>query len=257
MDITTEKFSYCIGFILTDGNVYKNTIRVDIQRRDSKVLYFMKDIFGGDIVNYEKDNREYSRWTKNSKELVNELSYFHIVPNKSLIVRLPKTLRTIALLRGIWDGDGSWYIKKNNSFQTELCSASYLFLVDIVRILRGLGFTSKLTIQERNDPRRKNPLYRIQLYSKEARQLHSLLYNDKDVCLPRKRDIIKQWKKKDIYKNGAKIWTEEEVSLLSNAILNNIRRPHIYKLFPDRSKKSVDVKMSRLESKIKNENRTI
>lgn len=253
IDINSEAFAYSLGFLLTDGNVYvsKNnskTISLHIQNRDSYILDLFVDLYDGKIT-----KKKHSKWRKHSIKLASFLENYGLFPNKTFSVRLPHFSNTELkrhLLRGIWDGDGSWYIKKNN-LVGELCSASESFLNDINCYLSLLGFKHK-TIRKRYKKPYKSPLYVISFYSKEARELHNFLYSNAFYFLNRKMEIINRVKLKTIHSNGNQKWNTSDLLIIKNYIKNNKHNlKELELILSHRSRKSISCKVSRIRSLMK------
>jgi len=119
-----NKFSvescYWAGFLAADGNVYKNSIGVGLQKRDAQHLAKFLSAIGG--------NQPISPKPKNivgitvcSKLMATDLkNNFNIYPNKSMTITMPKLPKSLIrhYIRGYFDGDGTicW-----NKSRLQLC----------------------------------------------------------------------------------------------------------------------------------------
>lgn len=118
--IDTEEKAYWLGFILADGCVFKNELRIKLSNKDEKHLEnFIEFIDGKNSVNLQY---EIHKDTGNtlvkvvlcSKQLTESLSLYNIEPNKTQHEKPFKDLDDRFInhyIRGIIDGDG--YISSN------------------------------------------------------------------------------------------------------------------------------------------------
>jgi len=102
---------YWAGFIMADGGVYKNTLRIELDTKDRCHLeQFLKDIKSDAPI---RTNRTCVYIAVNSKEIVESLrDNFNITTKKSLTAMPPKLSNEkhiIAFITGLIDGDGSIY----------------------------------------------------------------------------------------------------------------------------------------------------
>jgi uncharacterized protein (DUF736 family) len=133
-DELNEKSLYWLGFLATDGNVYKHNYTYNIcfklSAKDRNHLQKFKDDICSespihDIITKPKNNdnfkkKEYPGITLNisSEKIFNRLAQFNIVPAKTHIYRFPEQLKNHPdvrhFIRGCIDGDGWWRTHKNN-----------------------------------------------------------------------------------------------------------------------------------------------
>jgi hypothetical protein len=137
-DDLNEKSMYWLGFLATDGNVYKNkysySISLRLASKDIDILEkFKKDIkFTGPILSYTIKNKYKQKFLKKpeyyssgisftSKKIFEKLAEFNIVPAKTYIYKFPEKLINHPLLnhfiRGCIDGDG-WIREHCNNGKT-------------------------------------------------------------------------------------------------------------------------------------------
>lgn len=120
LEESEEKY-YWLGFIAADGSVVKNSLSIELSERD--VLHLVK------FNTWCKNNSPITTRTNNgghkavktqihSKELVELLLEYNIVPNKTNIVsmsKIPKKFK-ISFIRGYIDGDGTISMKGNQIY---------------------------------------------------------------------------------------------------------------------------------------------
>lgn len=114
--IDSPNKAYLLGFITADGSItgkYSNSCSIEVQMKDSDILYFAKsEINPSSVITecfYKKKMNQKVRFS--SKKLCNDLKKYGVIPNKSLIIkRVPVELIPTELLcyyfRGLIDGDG-------------------------------------------------------------------------------------------------------------------------------------------------------
>ena len=115
-NIDTFDKAYFLGFLITDGNVYKNNIRLTLKNdiSEQKILNTFKKYTKNEntlsIVNRIKNNKPFSEISFQVKclEWINALANYLVIPNKTNIVELPQLNKDLMphLLRGLIDGDG-------------------------------------------------------------------------------------------------------------------------------------------------------
>lgn len=108
--IDTEAKAYLLGFLIADGNVYKDSsyrVRCEVNRRDIEVLKLMKNELNSNnkIIETSKDCVSFCT---SSEQLFRDLEKYGVVPNKCKSTFLPILDDSLMchLLRGILDGDG-------------------------------------------------------------------------------------------------------------------------------------------------------
>lgn len=122
-DIDTDDKAYFLGFIAADGcvytkdndNVHRRFLSISIQRRDryilEKLYKFMNKTNGRYIYDYtDKNGFEYSNIQIGGNHLLESLSKYNIIPNKTwsyVPVNLNNDVLMFSFLRGFFDGDGS------------------------------------------------------------------------------------------------------------------------------------------------------
>lgn len=144
----TERSFYLAGFLAADGcirvaktnknSTYVNSrVVIGLAIKDESFLIMLRDLFESDhkfnyythkLSKYNDDWND-SRAVKlsiTSKQMVEDLKRFNIVPRKSLTYTFPNWLKTHPLrhhfMRGYFDGDGSFYINSELSYDRLCCS---------------------------------------------------------------------------------------------------------------------------------------
>ena len=154
----TQKQSYFLGWLLSDGNITKNFsgLRIRLQERDGRILEILKDIIGysGPLL-YEKRNTIGDLIKKNScsvqnrwglcisnTEMVRELQSLGIPQNKTNRLPFPDYIKKDLIhhfLRGFYEGDGTISYsstgKNNLTFDIHLI-ATEEFGKEVTKILK-------------------------------------------------------------------------------------------------------------------------
>lgn len=107
--------AYFLGFLITDGNVTGNMVRLSLHPKDSYILETFKEKTKNSNKLYlRKDKPEISLSVKN-KQWVEDLSHFGVIPNKTTLIYLPQLSKEYMphLIRGMIDGDG-WISSKSH-----------------------------------------------------------------------------------------------------------------------------------------------
>lgn len=143
----SERAFYLAGFIAADGcirisktnnsNYTNHRIVIGLAERDEDFLKFLQTLFESNHkLNYytHKMSKYCNRWNDSnsvklsitSKQMVEDLRRFNIVPRKSLMYTFPKWIENHELrshfMRGYFDGDGSFYINSELSYDRLCCS---------------------------------------------------------------------------------------------------------------------------------------
>lgn len=210
-NIETEIQAYLLGFYASDGNINqeRGTLRINLQERDSEIVYLFKDIICPDARTYKRDGVTING--RNSKKYVCQSSFgvdinsFNIC--KSLVnlgFGYKKTYDDLHLpnldddlirhfIRGYFDGDGTIsgaYIKpdpkwkKNENFRSyaSICSHTKSLLDEIQQFLARHDIKSTIC-QDKRDK-----MWIISVAKLKLPKLFKLLYEDANFYLKRKHD---------------------------------------------------------------------
>lgn len=142
----TPSSCYWAGFILADGNIrsesYTNTLHIKLSAIDAGHLRkFISDIGFTGRVHFNA-SRSYCYVNLSGCELIESLRInFGITPNKSLTATITDKIPVEYLgdfIRGIFDGDGSIYYKKNKistGYVYDIC-CSFIGTFDVLSAIQ-------------------------------------------------------------------------------------------------------------------------
>lgn len=195
-EINTKEKAYFLGLLMTDGNVFiKNNIHkvsITLQEQDKYLIEkFCKEIKLNKKVT--SDGRGCYGVQVCSKKMCEDLSKYHIVPNKTFTIKLPHLKEEYMphFLRGCIDGDGSvgFYKRKDRRSHKKmirLCCASKLFLEEVKSFL-----TQKIGVGGFIREEKKDSLYQIYYNANgDVYKLINYLYDGENICMKRKYDKI-------------------------------------------------------------------
>lgn len=142
---------YLIGYMMADGSVKNNELRLECSTSDKTILQFAKSKIcqNKEIVDRKRIIKngvgEYSYWSITDIRLKEKLKIFNLISNKTGKEKLPIIPEEFKgdYLRGLFDGDGCLYIKKYNnkiiSPQFSIVSHSLDFLKELQNLYQNLG----------------------------------------------------------------------------------------------------------------------
>jgi intein/homing endonuclease len=207
-----DLFYYLLGAFITDGNVYfaknKKGTQVSLTSKDVDWLAIINSIISSNNLLVKKKNN-CSVLRMFSPEIGAILHKNGCIPNKSLIVKLPKIPKKYFkdFLRGCIDGDGSISLQekrvvkpyKTYIYKVPTCylgSASKKFIDDISLNLNRLGFKHYIIkLQPKNRKLRdtiitsKRPIYRILFNGTDCYKFLTWIYCPDKIAMPRKFKI--------------------------------------------------------------------
>jgi len=192
--IKTPEQAYCLGLIITDGRVInsKRVYRLEIalQKRDKEVLEFVKQIINPNVKIVEHSPNAYIvRFY--SKQMIENLKTFGVIPHKSEITylpldKIPKELWRFLIL-GCFDGDGSIYKsmeKKGHPYYT----IAYYGTKQICQQISNI-FAEKLDIYPKvKKDKRKKFLHKFVITGNfQVLKVLHFLYDGHNIGMKRKR----------------------------------------------------------------------
>jgi hypothetical protein len=209
-DKLNEKSLYWLGFIATDGNVFKHnysyTIALKLAAKDrDHLLKFKNDIESlapiHDTIMRPKSlafkKKEYPgvQFTIISEKIFNRLADFNIVPQKTHIYRFPEQLKNHPgvqhFIRGCIDGDG-WYREHCNNgkdYTTEIrvgMCGTPAFVKDVYEVIKEQCFIDSGSFYTRKSGKTAD----FEFCAKEdVNTIVDWLYSGSNIYLPRKREI--------------------------------------------------------------------
>lgn len=188
-----NKMAYFLGFIMADGNVAKNSNRIQIclAEKDSEFLeLFYKEIGGTPVAHYfaRKGTQPICRWECLSSKIKKDLSIYGIIPHKTGFAKIPNTLKKefySDFIRGYFDGDGSIWIEENGAAGFGITSHNPEILQQIIDYFEERDIPPvKINIDNRS-----NINYSFKYRKQAIKKIYKILYYDKEIFyLKRKFD---------------------------------------------------------------------
>jgi hypothetical protein len=198
----SPKESWLLGLLMTDGcaNEKEHFIKLSISDKDGVQL--ASQIIGfGSIRESLPTTSEYNgkkiqgklpvwNYVACSTRLVERLGMLGLTPRKTKTLTFPNVLDLSLpdFIRGLWDGDGSWFVDKNDkALVTHFGCASEPFMRTLYSIISDIaGGTAQVRPNNRKD------FWHLSYHTKPAVALARWLYYEPDpVCLARKYVIVK------------------------------------------------------------------
>jgi hypothetical protein len=149
LEITNPWESYFLGFLMADGCVTKNKISLSILKEDEKILHnFLDKIYPKNkpIIGIRKLSEKNEKWGDIasinicSQEIYNNVKKYGLLERKTKMLVYPNNLPDKLFshfLRGYFDGDGSFYDKKNrDNVLVWQMTGTLSFLNEVKHILR-------------------------------------------------------------------------------------------------------------------------
>jgi len=222
-----EESFYIAGFIAADGCVkdrksssgaIRPEMAIGLSKEDKSFLEQLRQIMKAEtpirdfIVKNSKRNPEWSDTWKSdlvitSKQMMEDLQRFNIVPRKSLIYTFPKWLKNHPLkhhfIRGYNDGDGSFYIPKLKDGRSS--EQVYFFMRGTPKFLKEVRFIleKECDLNVRDKEIRISSGHGCLEYGGNGivNKISNYLYQDATIYLPRKHEIAMKAKQfKDLLK---------------------------------------------------------
>lgn len=183
-DINTYDKAYFLGFLITDGNVFGNSVRLQLSNKDKYILEVFSDkTFSSNKISEEK-KKNLSSFSVKRKRWVEDLSKYGVVPRKTDTVFLPEIDENLMphLIRGLFDGDG-WITYKGHAIG--FCGNETLVTQVRDYLVNKLGVYRVKVIKNKNEK-----LWSITWSSKkDIKVIGEYIYKDKNDCfLKRKFD---------------------------------------------------------------------
>lgn len=182
-----DDFDYFLGLFATDGNVYKNMIRIGgITDENVEFLQHWCDFLDNKVVVHRtlrNNNTSYQNIVQfKNQDIVDYLKQFGIVPNKTFTLELPYINWNV--LRGVFDGDGSIIKDKRClSYKFSIVTASEKFAQQLNDFYTSNQIKSHIYI----DTSHQNPLYRIVVMNQaDVYKIYQYIYKNPKYFLQRK-----------------------------------------------------------------------
>lgn len=191
-NIDSHEKAYLLGFIYSDGNVYKNKLQIAIHKNDIEILRNFKKIMKSNHKLY--NDKTIKRFIIRSEKIVNDLFKLGVNPRKSLVLKFPTTkqvgLKYInSFILGFFDGDGHISMcDEKNGAQFGLTS-TFEFLESVRNILKNeLNVNSSLYKEKRS----LNNTWYLRIWlpykSEKTNKIYSYLYKNISFSLKRKKN---------------------------------------------------------------------
>ncbi len=201
-NIDSEDKAYFLGWMLSDGCVAKNSLRIKLEQSDE---YIIKEMFEKFSSGYKMSTDKNSRCISlSSTKLISILKSYGCVDNKtSKRFDLPNVHKNLFrhFVRGYFDGDGSLGIRsaRPKQMQVSICSIDENFLKQLKEKLLKYNISSSVYLEDRSGKLLKRPtgeyssnnanMYRLTLTThKEKLKFYEFLYDDCTIKLNRKYD---------------------------------------------------------------------
>lgn len=187
--IDSPEKAYWLGFIITDGGIYRNGLEIALKKEDEHILHSLeKDL---NISNHITIVNGYSKFCIRCKKICEDLKQYNVVPNKTFVVTFPQNIEKKLikyLLRGMFDGDGGISIIKRKRLNKTEFELSFTGNYNIVE-----GF--KRCIESETNCKNKqieknNSIFRIRWSSKQdiIKILDYLYSGEQEHILQRKKE---------------------------------------------------------------------
>lgn len=180
-----ENFDYFIGLFASDGNVYKNIVRIGgISDENVEFLEHWCKFLKGKVSIHRRlrSNKKsfYNEVSFKNADVVEYLSKFGILPNKTFVIRLPYINWDV--VRGLFDGDGCLVKDKRcNSWKFEIVTASLDLAQQLHEFYKENNLTSHINYH--------SGLYKVKIGKRnELVKIFKLLYKNSSYFLKRKYD---------------------------------------------------------------------
>jgi len=187
--IDSEHKAYFLGFLIADGSVINNrdgrsdSIRLELQECDRYIIDFLADQLGftGTIT---KTKCGYVI-AFSSQKMSNDLKKYGVVNNKTYIgTYLPELKNSLMphLIRGIFDGDGTVYMDKNENFNWGFYGSNLICNQIQDYLAEQLSFS-------KNSVFNKGSISMIYLHSKDRTpKFYNYIYSVASIFLTRKKN---------------------------------------------------------------------
>jgi hypothetical protein len=200
-NITTEVQAYWIGFLAADGSLSKNQLALQLAEADLDHLLKFKDFIGVDytvsksITNLNGKLHIGYRYVVSSLGFIQSLAKHQLVPNKSLTLRFPTTIPPHLIrhyIRGLIDGDGSFWIDQTNKLYFSLVSTSEV-CKEVQRYLMQSCDVKETKLEEKTADIGKKYYYLKYCGSVQCSKIAHYLYDGATIFLERKKNLLSEF----------------------------------------------------------------
>lgn len=147
--------AYILGFLIADGSISSknNTVKLCLKKEDSYILNYINNLINSNRpINI---NKKYPSLSIVNKKIHNDLISLGLYPNKTFSVKIPKIPGNMFFhfLRGVFDGDGYLYIRKDRKATGCAGIVGHIdFLLQIQKILNKSYIASTIYKNSGNHP---------------------------------------------------------------------------------------------------------
>lgn len=231
--------AYCLGFIASDGHVWKKRpyITIGIHKKDIAILEYIRDkISPHSKIRISKDKCQICIFSKHIHKKLTKIGIDH---QKTFNLKLPNIPKKYIshFIRGFFDGDGSiwktnFYSGGKDYYYANIISASKQILEDI-SIYLDFGSLNKV----------KNKYYELKFCQSDCIKLSNIIYKDAPFKLERKYNKFLQ------INSQYKLWTKEEDDIILKQI-NDRNTKYLVSMLPDRNLSTIQTRKNYLRKKI-------
>lgn len=167
--------AYFLGFLITDGNVYGNDVRLQLKNESKVILDVLKEKTLSENK-IREDKRGFVTFSVKRKKWVDDLSKYGVIPRKTSTVYFPEIPEEFLshFIRGLIDGDG-WISFKGK--QIGFCGNETL-VMQLKNIL-----VKKLDVYDVKVLKTSEKLFQICWCSKkDIKKIGEFIYKDKNDC---------------------------------------------------------------------------
>lgn len=183
-NIDTEHKAYWLGYIMADGCIYKNRLAITSKDVDHLKNFKFDLNTTNDIKIYKQRYGYYGLIRISSLEIVNDLSQYGIIPNKTKILVYPNNIPYELenhFLRGYYDGDGSISFNgKRKSLEVSVVGTKN-FIESLANIL-----SIRLCLKSNNYYNHSNDLWCFRRSQLQGKKIGDYLYKGSTIRLERK-----------------------------------------------------------------------
>lgn len=189
----SEELYYFLGFVAADGYLTENEIEIGINENDISLLEKFRDLIVPDKPLYYKEKTHSYTLKISCKSLMNDFKNFYgmVSNNKHCEMSFPKIPNDYVrhFIRGYVDGDGC--IDTTKGYKKEK-----IYIGKRLRILGNYNFLYSLNEKTKEiynhktnaiSKKGKENVYVITYNFKTATNILHWLYDDCNICLPRKQ----------------------------------------------------------------------
>ena len=192
-DTWSSDMAYICGFLITDGSISGNRIKLALQIQDKYILENMAKTVGytgnvlDGIAKCKGKEYPYSQLDITCYEWLDSLRKIEIYPNNTFTANFPDIPSEFIhdFIRGVFDGDGS--TKQGRYLRTGFYNGSYNLIEGLNNRLVELG------LSDRNIYKTKTNCYCIEYAQKDSLKLYNVMYKGESMHLHRKKVIFEKY----------------------------------------------------------------